>query len=176
MSATASSVTEQSAAVQEVARSIGVIRDKTDRSAGNADKAVAAVGHSSQLIDTLLGEFQTMQIPNAVIDYAMSDHFLWKKKLAAMLVGAAALKSSELASHHDCRLGRWYYQVEDPTMTGHAAFKQMEGPHAAVHGHGKKAAELFAQGDRVGALAEYEQMEAASQQVVALLQDLKSIQ
>ena len=176
MSSTASSVTEQSAAVQEVSRSIAIIREKTDRSAENADKAVSAVGQSSQLIDVMLGEFQEMHIPNAVIDYAMSDHFVWKKKLAAMLVGAASLKSSELASHHDCRLGKWYYQMKDPAITGNSAFKRMEEPHAAVHSHGKRAAELFAQGDRVGALSEYEQMEAASQQVVALLQELKSIQ
>ena len=175
MSATAASVTEQSAAVQEVVRSVSVIREKTDRSAGNAEKAVAAVDHSSQLVDTMLAEFQALQIPNAVIDYAMSDHFLWKKKLAAMLVGAASLQSSELASHHDCRLGKWYYQISDPEIQSQSAFRQIEGPHAAVHAHGKKSAELFARGDRVGALAEFEQMEAASQQVVALLKELKSI-
>ncbi len=174
MSATASSVTEQSSVVQEVARSVNVIREKTDRSAANADKAVAAVDHSSKLIDTMLGEFQAMEIPNAVIDYAMSDHFLWKKKLAAMLVGAAELKSSELASHHDCRLGKWYYDVQDETVTAHPAFGRIETPHAAVHNHGKKAAELFAKGDRVGALAEFVEMEKASQEVVALLEELKA--
>ena len=175
MSATASSVTEQSAVVQEVARSVNVIREKTDHSAANADKAVTAVDRSSKLIDTMLGEFQAMEIPNAVIDYAMSDHFLWKKKLAAMLVGAAELKSSELASHHECRLGKWYSQIKDEAIIRHPAFKKIEAPHAAVHSHGKKAAELFATGDRVGALAQFGEMERASQDVIALLGDLKAV-
>ncbi len=172
MTDTASSV--QSAVVEEVARSVTIIRTKTERSRQNAEKAVLAVGGSAALIEGRLAEFQRMELPNAVVDFAMSDHFVWKKKLAAMLVGAAKLGADELSSHHECRLGRWYYHVDDQRLKGHRAFSSMEAAHIAVHTHGKKTAELFAAGDRVGAMEEFAKMELASQQVVALLKDLKS--
>jgi methyl-accepting chemotaxis protein len=50
----------------------------------------------------------------------------------------------------------------------HPVFAALERPHEAVHVHGRRAAELFAQGDRAGACAEVEKMEAASSEVVRL--------
>ena len=173
ISTTAASVTEQSAAIQEVSRSLSVITQKTDRTRLNAESAIGSVTKSEDLIAEQLLTLQSQDIPDAILDFAKSDHALWKKKLAGMLVGKSDLTAAELASHHDCRLGKWYYQVADSRLKDHPVFRQLEDPHAAVHRHGKAAAELFGQGDRVGALAKYGKMEKASAQVLALLDRLK---
>lgn len=174
MASVASSVTEQGAAVQEIARSIDIIREKTLRSTQNADAAVASVSSSSKMIDSILTEFYKMDIPNAVLDIAMSDHVAWKKRLSGMLVGAEKLSAGELSNHHDCRLGKWYDSVKDETIRGSSYFRDIEAPHAAVHNHGKKAAELFAKGDRIGAQEAYEEMAKASESVVKNLRLIKS--
>ena len=170
----ASGITEQSAATREVARSIEVIREKTANSLDNARKAVDAVTRSEDIIKEQLTEFQALNLPGAVIEFAKSDHALWKKRLAGMLVGASKLEASELADHHQCRLGKWYDSVSEPAYRNHPAFAALEGPHGRVHKHGRAVAELFARGDRIGALAEYKKMEAASTEVVELLERLSS--
>ncbi len=174
MADTAAAVTEQSAAIDEVARSVAVIRDKNQRSMANADEVIAAVQRSEDRLNQELASLAERGIPDAVLDLAMSDHVLWKKRLAGMLIGANRLTADELSDHHHCRLGTWYDQVSDLSITAHPAYRAMEAPHRAVHQHGKASAALFAAGDRDGAHAEYEKMEAASRQVVALLRDLKA--
>ena len=172
MTATANSVTEQSAATEEVARNVNVIRAKTEQSRENADKAVVAVNGSESIIQEQLTKLETLNIPGAVIQFAKSDHALWKKKLAAMLVCAGELSDSELKDHHQCRLGKWYDSCADHQYTQKPAFAALEAPHKAVHAHGRRMAELFRSGDREAAHAEYENMEAASRQVVELLTKL----
>ncbi len=173
MASTASSVTEQSAAIDEVARSIDIIRQMTNRSMENAEHALDTTTKSAQLIDDRLKDFQKYNIPNAIMDFAKSDHISWKKRLAAMLVGKNKLTAEELGDHHGCRLGKWYYGVSDQKMKTCEHYLGIEDPHAAVHRHGKKAAELFAKGDRVGALAEFEKMSEASSKVVGNLELMK---
>ncbi|NCC22073.1 MAG: hypothetical protein EOM26_06375 [Alphaproteobacteria bacterium] len=173
MASTASSVTEQSAALEEIGRSIEIIRHKTARSAENAESAVTSVNASSTLIETRLGDFANMDIPESVIDFAMSDHIAWKKKLAGMLVGAEKLTAEELSDHKNCRLGKWCSGVTDPSVKNSAAFKGIEKPHADVHVHGKRAAELFSKGDRQGAQAVYDEMVNASAIVIERLNELK---
>ncbi len=59
-------------------------------------------------------------------------------------------------------------------MIKHPAFTRLVGPHAAVHANGKKAAELFAKGERAAAREAIEKMEEASGEVVKLLDDLRA--
>ena len=172
MGDTASSITEQSAATRDVARSIEIIRGKTSNSLSNARKAVDAVTRSEAIIKEQMEAFQKMELPGSVIEYAKSDHALWKKRLSGMLVGASNLAASELADHHQCRLGKWYDSVTDPAYRSNPAYAALEDPHARVHKHGRAVAELFARGDRIGALDEYQKMEAASVEVVKLLERL----
>jgi methyl-accepting chemotaxis protein len=173
MSSTASSVTQQSAAIEEIARSIDVIREKTSRSLENAERSLDISTKSANVIDERLGDYQKLDIPDSIFDYAKSDHITWKKKLAAMLVGKSSLSADELADHHHCRLGKWYYSITDKKMKDCEFYKALEEPHGSVHEHGKKSAELFAKGDRVGALEEYDAMAIASKKVIENLEAMK---
>ena len=174
MASVASSVTEQDAAIKEIAQSVDTIREKTEKALNNAEHSSNVTSESSELVDKQLLVFQTMEIPNAVLQFAKSDHILWKKKLAAMLVGKDALTADELADHHHCRLGKWYYSVEDKRIKSHPSYAKLEEVHAKVHNHGKKCAELFSKGDREGAAQEYEHMSEASKSVLGYLADLKA--
>jgi methyl-accepting chemotaxis protein len=113
-----------------------------------------------------------LEIPNYILHRAKSDHFLWKKNLSEMLVGLNNLTESELVDHHSCRLGKWYDTVSDQSIKQHPSYRDLEEPHSDVHKHGKRAAALFAKGNREGAIATIEKMEQASEEVVHALDNL----
>ena len=51
--------------------------------------------------------------------------------------------SNASRSHHDCRLGQWYYNSETAKHYANiSAFKQLEHPHEEVHAVGNRALEL----------------------------------
>ncbi len=169
---TAAAVTEQTAATEEVARSIAVILDKAKAGSDNARIAVDAVGRSEVILNQQADLLLSQDLPNAVLEIAKWDHIRWKERLARMLAGEESLSESELADHHQCRLGRWYDKAPEE-IRRHRAFPQLEEPHAQVHAHGKEVARLFHKGDRQGAIEAYRRMADQSRKVVDLLEALK---
>ncbi|MEW5728954.1 MAG: methyl-accepting chemotaxis protein [Pseudomonadota bacterium] len=168
----AASLTEQSAATDEVTRSVAVITEKTERSRIHAEIAVEAVAASEVMIQEQFSELAKQDIPDAVLFLAKSDHMLWKKRLAQMLVGKAGLSESEVTDHRSCRLGKWYYGDASRCYHDNPAFKSLEAPHAAVHEAAREIVRLFNGGDRIAAMEEYKKLEAASKEVVGGLTTL----
>lgn len=163
---------EQSTATAELSQGITRVAGEADEAASNAEEVIAAVVSSEKLVNDQFAVLDGRDIHDYVLQRAKSDHFLWKKNLSEMLVGLNNLTASELADHTSCRLGKWYGKVTDPTIRKHPAFAVLDGPHAAVHTHGRQAAQRFAEGDLAGAQAKVREMEAASVEVVKLLDEL----
>ncbi|MCG8512478.1 MAG: methyl-accepting chemotaxis protein [Rhodospirillales bacterium] len=168
----AASVTEQTAAMEEISRTVHDIAEMTKRGRDNADHAIGAVSSSEKVVNDQFVDLEKMDLPNAILYRAQSDHFIWKKTLADILVGRSDKTADSLTSHHECRLGKWYDNVTESVYRDHPCYPQLEDPHRRVHEHGKKAADLFLGGDRVAAMEEYEKVEEASREVVALLQKM----
>ncbi len=90
--------------------------------------------------------------------------------------GLEVRDNESVASHTDCRLGRWYYQGEGGESFGKLpSFKHIEGPHKQVHEAVSRAL-TAARGDWLHddrllhtILAEMESAEQASKQVMQLL-------
>lgn len=169
----AEALRQQKSASMEVATSIGRIAEHSAESADALMPIVDAMDSAQEAISQQLSVLATCNLPNKIIRLAQSDHVLWKKRLANMVIGREGLKPNELSDHHNCRLGKWYYQVTDPTIKGRQEFAQLEEPHAAVHRHGIEAARLFNMGDQAGALREIAKVNQASEQVLALLKRLE---
>jgi methyl-accepting chemotaxis protein len=163
---------QQTAASREIAQGISSIAAMTEQSV----KQVGAISDQLDVAHGLVGEelknISDFSFENKVPRLAKADHVIWKKRLADMAVGRAKLKADELSDHHSCRLGKWYYGDASSDSRGHRAFAMLENPHALVHQHGKQAAKLFAAGDLPGALKEIQHVEAASKDVLRLLDDL----
>jgi len=174
MASVASSVTEEDAAISEIAKSIETIKEKTNRAASNADISSDVTIKTAKVVDEQLLIYRDMDIPNSILDFAKSDHVLWKKKLAAMLSGDSALSSDALSDHHHCALGKWYHDIQDLKIKNHDSFIKLEEVHSKVHTFGKKCAELFEKGDRIGATEQYERMSEASEKVLQYLTDIKA--
>ena len=163
---------EQTEASNEVAKGITTIADMTSKNVTQIETIVDFLANTDEELINCLDALLTKQIPDMTIYRAKSDHIIWKKKLAEMMVGRVRLNPQELADHHQCRLGKWYDTIKDPKIRDNPAFTAMVTPHDAVHRHGIEAAHLYEDGDLEGALAEINRVAEYSKEVVRLLDDL----
>ncbi len=163
---------EQSHATEELSRGVTGVASGTHKASARAETVIDAIAKSEALVAEAFGELEGREIRDYVLYRAKSDHYLWKKNLAEMLVGRAAIAKDSLPDHHACRLGKWYDAVVDETLLRDADFIALEGPHAEVHRNGQEAAARCERGDRDGAEAAFNAMNEASASVVAYLDAL----
>ncbi|MDB2415403.1 methyl-accepting chemotaxis protein, partial [Rickettsiales bacterium] len=167
-------LSEQEQASQEVARGIAEIAVSSTNSVEGIEKIVNAMDSVEKLISVQILKLSEINVPNKVIKLAKSDHVIWKKRLANMIVGKEGLKEDELADHHTCRLGKWYDAVEDEIYKNNPVFQKLIEPHKLVHAHGKEAVIKFNNNDMQGALAEIDKVEEASKDVLRMLSELET--
>ncbi|MBL1420675.1 MAG: CZB domain-containing protein [Alphaproteobacteria bacterium] len=165
-------LSEQTEATRELAVGVNKIADSGVKASKMADEVIASIKGSEQIIEQLFAALDGRNIENYVLNRAKSDHYLWKKNLAEMLVGLNNLKHNELADHHSCRLGKWCDAISDDRIANHPAFKQLEAPHKQVHDFGKLAAAEFAKGNNDASHEAFANMQQASNKVVEILDSL----
>jgi len=102
------------------------------------------------------------------------DHVTWKSDVYRALWGLSDKTAENFADHHDCRLGKWYYEGEGKKYQDLLAFKQLEKPHAEVHRGGIEALKSYANRDKEGINNGLALMEHASFEVINLLAKLES--
>ncbi|MDA8232553.1 MAG: methyl-accepting chemotaxis protein [Magnetospirillum sp.] len=163
---------EQTAATEAAARSMAVIREKVDRARDEAELAAEAVSNSEAVIQAEFQDLGKLRLPDAVVHLAKSDHLLWKKRLAEVLIGKTALAENEVTDHHSCRLGKWYYGDGSAAYRSDPVFARLEAPHMRVHASAREIVRLFNAGDRAAAMVEYAKLQEASGEVVAGLTKL----
>lgn len=165
-------VNEQKDAVTSVAQDITAIALMTDQVVEQIENVLAVMDDVEQLVTAQLDSHMAETLPNLVLHRAKSDHAFWKRRLANLLCGRIALDSGELADHHQCRLGKWYDQVQDDRLLAQPAFRRLMEPHRLVHLHGKKAVDQYNAGNLEGALDELALVADASDQVLGFLNAL----
>ncbi len=170
---TSEALRQQRLASDEVARGIASTAESSKNATDALEHIIDAMDSAQQVITKQVGRIAHYNLPSKIIRLAQSDHVIWKKRLANMVVGKEGLKANELADHKSCRLGKWYYQVDDPMIRSNSAFQQLEEPHALVHQHGINAVKLYNEGNVDAALREISLVEAASQDVLRLLKALE---
>lgn len=163
---------QQSDASREVAEGISDIATKTKQSVEQVMGISGQLDLAQDLVGRELQDLSTFSFEHKIPRLAKADHVIWKKRLADMAVGRVKLKANELADHRSCRLGKWYYGDASAASRSHRAFAALEKPHELVHEHGRRAAKLFETGDLAGAVDEIEKVEAASKDVLGLLDAL----
>ncbi len=163
---------EQAMASQEVAGGVMQIAESSGQSVQDIERIVAAMDSVEKMIGAELSRFAKMNIPGKIVKLAKSDHVMWKKRLANMMVGREGLRAEELSSHTTCRLGKWYASVEESKYRDHRAFRALAEPHRVVHAHGIEAVKHYNAGRTDAALAELEKVEKASVEVLRCLSEL----
>ncbi len=163
---------EQEHATGEISHGTSTIAEESGKNSNGIMEVVNAMKQVVSLVGQQIEALATHEIPNKVIRIAKSDHIIWKKRLVDMMVGMESLRSDELADHHNCRLGKWYYGEESLPYRDHVAFKALENCHRAVHDHGIQAVKDYEDGNIGEAMTQITNVEHASEEVVKNLDDL----
>ena len=107
------------------------------------------------------------------VELAKTDHLRYKFEIYLVLMGISSKPVEEFASHHQCRLGKWYYEGEGlECFSQLAGYREMEAPHEAVHHNGVEALKRYNDGDIRGALEALRAMEEASMEVLQYLEQM----
>ncbi|MBL4941846.1 MAG: CZB domain-containing protein [Colwellia sp.] len=110
---------------------------------------------------------------DAFLQTVKMDHVVWKSEVYRVIFGMSDRSTEDFADHHNCRLGKWYFQGEGASKyASHSAFKQLDTPHAQVHTYGLSALKAMKNGDMARAVKDLAGMESASVDVVNLLTSL----
>ncbi|MBF0354802.1 MAG: CZB domain-containing protein [Alphaproteobacteria bacterium] len=166
---------QQRSAAGEIAQSLEAIAQTSSKDSQAISALLDVSEKGGVQLAEMLSDLATLDLRNKVAHLAKSDHMVWRRRLAEMLVGRAKLNPSELADHNSCRLGKWYNAVEDERYRNHPAFKALVAPHAEVHKHGIEAARLYNGGDFDGAVDAIAKIEQPSLEVQRLLDDLTAL-
>ncbi|HIJ39299.1 MAG TPA: chemotaxis protein [Rhodospirillaceae bacterium] len=167
-------LSQQSAVVGDVAASVSVIAEMTRRNVDSITASIDLINQVDPVVAVAIGEFLKCEIKDLTVHLAKSDHMIWRKKLAEMLIGKTKLNPAELSNHHTCRLGKWYDSLQDGELKQHPAFARLEAPHREVHAFGIEAAQMYQKGDLDGAVTAVERAAQASLSVLQGLDDLAS--
>lgn len=101
------------------------------------------------------------------------DHVAWKFDVYQVIYGESDKTNESFADHHDCRLGKWYYEGRGKQyFSNMPAFKRLEAPHEQVHRHGIAALEAYQRNDTEVLAKSLLAMEQASIEVVDMLTSL----
>ncbi|MFP4579981.1 MAG: methyl-accepting chemotaxis protein [Candidatus Sumerlaeia bacterium] len=158
----ASAVEEQSSTTSEIAQSIGGASDASNEIARNVEEASTATGEISQNIQSLyeatrstavgasetrtasdevsrigaemLDMVQKFQVEAASFDISKVKlaHLAWRTKLEGVLSGVEKISPDQVASHHDCEFGKWYFG-EGQALADCPVFQEVNKHHEAVH-------------------------------------------
>jgi len=173
----ATAVEQQSATSQEIAKNI----EQTSISAGQmmamsdeVREAVYALTNIDAEIRDSTSTFKTEIGGLMMLDIAKTDHRIFVNKLGSCVRGGKKIDAAQLPDHHNCRFGKWY-DTEGKSMCGHTpSFRAIDAPHERIHQLAREAAAACNGDDKQKATKIYNEMEQISDQIVHLLDAIKS--
>ncbi len=177
-------------ATEEIAREISAIQAETlatrDRMSQLSEAYELLASASEQSSRGMKGVFGTLHAMGSLIassahrsfvELAKTDHLIFKFRIYRSLMAKPERPEAPLtlSDHHQCRLGRWYYEGEGRQCFSRLPeFRAIEQPHREVHERGVAALASFQDGKREQVLADLKAMEEASIKVQENLESLAS--
>ncbi len=171
-------IEEQTAASQEISSSLMIINERSVKLKNESNKTGKAFFDISQHLDSLrLKIFKEMDCidNNTLIELSISDHLMWKWRVYNMILGYLQMDTNNVASHHECRLGKWIDSLSSTETNVLKLISQLEKPHSMLHEQARKAIDLYNKGNLAEAEKLLSEMERTSQKVVELLGELKML-
>lgn len=109
----------------------------------------------------------------ALLQLSKADHILWKWRVYNMFLGLEHIDAESVASHKQCRLGKWYTSEKALARFGNeAAYQELDQHHEEVHYKAKLAATAYNAGDLKEAEQHLKGLESASSQVLVFIDQL----
>ena len=170
-------------AVSEINISLQSMKQDVDSISEQSQEIQDGIGNSNEYImnlndcldhdsNEMKESFKTMTFTNdrVFMSLAKLDHILWK--VNTYYSAATKKEQFKFVDHHNCRLGKWYYEGDGKENFSHTPnYSKLENPHATVHNGTHKVFELMIQEnvDIMSLVSAFKEMERGSDDVFATL-------
>lgn len=165
---------QQKGASAEIAQSIDHVAQTAAANEGLLGGMAAKLRQSNDRFSEDAKNWFRIDSHRALCEMAKIDHVLFKKRVVDAVMGQNQWKASEVPDHHHCRLGKWYDAVALPQIKSLPAFARLLEPHRRVHAAAKAALTAHAAEDMSAALGALTELNDASHEVLAVLDELSS--
>ncbi|HYD31358.1 MAG TPA: methyl-accepting chemotaxis protein [Azospirillaceae bacterium] len=172
MQGVAQNLSDQTSTAQSVDQGTDTITTVARRTTDEIEGVLNAMNQAGTMLEERVNLFAQKGGSRTLVEVAKNDHVAFKRRVVEVIMGRTQLTADKLSDHTNCRLGRWYLTVDDPTIRASSAYRRLDEPHHRVHAHGKAALERYAAGDIEGALNEVDRLNDASHEVLALLAEI----
>ena len=162
----------QKSATSEISKGIAVISEVTKNNTSQAYVAIESISNTNSVIGKQLQILEQFEIQDKLLLVAKSDHVLWKKRLNEMLLGSVEIRPEELADHHQCRLGKWYYNEGIARFADNQDFKAIEEPHRKLHEVARRVSELYHEGNKPEAQQLVDDLHPHTEKIIKYLDNL----
>jgi methyl-accepting chemotaxis protein len=163
---------QQEDASQEIAKSVGHVSQLSQHNDTMLHDMQAVLKSSNDSFKDRAQALFQADSNRSLCEMARIDHVAFKKRVVDTVTGLDGWQSTAVPDHHNCRLGKWYDGISNPEMLKHPAFIALKDPHERVHAAAKTALSAYERGDSKAAHEGLQDMELASQEVLAGLQEL----
>lgn len=175
----ATAAEEQSAVAEEMNTNIQSINEQSYRTTSNVDQLEDKIIALTDMTASLKLQLQQYNIgeSSVVFDFeaAKSAHLAWKSRVRSFLQGdTSAITKKQACSHKECQLGKWYYSDGMDKYKNSKEFRSIEAPHARLHQIIKEIIDLHERNKLNEADALYEELSAASDEIVRLLDETEN--
>ncbi|GAB3243622.1 methyl-accepting chemotaxis protein [Chitinimonas naiadis] len=154
---------EALARAQKVGELMETCLAQTARATDGMDKVLGAAERIASGLDHAAGLGR--------VELANMEEILLKLAVYKVLMGLSDLCAEALPNHVSCSLGQWYSNEEvRDHYAGLPGYRELDGPHAAVHRYAAEAVDRYHQGKHREAWLLAAKMEEANQVVMAGLQ------
>jgi len=164
---------QQKEASQEIARSVGTVAKLNQTNDECLHEVQSVLQKSNEHFSESAKMYFEADSDLSLCEMARIDHVLFKKRVVDTVTGLGNWASHEVPDHHNCRLGKWYDAIKNPQIRDLPVFKALVDPHQRVHDSAKAALAAHEASDPRGAFAALEELEAASQEVIKGLVELR---
>lgn len=177
---TAAVTEQQSAAINEVSNrmtEISILQEKIREYGNNTSRDIHHLGQEINRFRNDVIANNNVQLSSiALLNLSKADHILWKWKVYNMFLGLEKIVPSDVSSHTECRLGKWY--TNDKTkqrFKKYESYYLLDEHHEKVHLEAKYAVEAFNNGQVEQAEQHLIELDNASKQVIYYINDLIKI-
>ncbi len=168
----AGTVTQQSSAAQNISADIVAVHCAAEGNTVAIGHVLTALQESSELVGESIAALTSEHPERFALYLAKSDHLMWRRHLAEMMVGQRPLPTGPVVDHTGCRFGRWYQDVTDEALRRLPAFAAIVEPHQTVHAAAQMAVDCMRVHDLDDALRHMTDLATASNLVVGRLDEL----
>ena len=176
----ASATEEQKTVSEEMDQNILSISNQSNIATEEGEKLQEGSVQLNNMVLNLQSQLNTIDIGISTSEFdfdgAKQAHLAWKSRVRAYLDGDKSVLTKEQAcSHHDCKLGLWYYGEGKRNYQEIPEFQDIEPPHAELHKVIQAIVSHVEKGDIEEAEVLYKKIEPLSKSIVALIDKTKQV-